>query len=184
MNNSGHMQNPPTEIHVTVDAPPTSTITSPTAGATVLTDHVVNITGTASDAGGGTVARVEVSVDGGANYSAATGSTSWSYNWTPTTPGQATIKSRAIDNSGIVQDPPAEITVFVVDQTPPTVTSFSPVDGAINVIQFANVIVTFSEAMDIRTVNNSTVELRDPSGALTQATVSPDASSRIFTFDP
>src|SRR5262245_33823744 len=162
---------------------PTSAITSPTSGATVLTGTAANITGTASDTGG-TVTRVDVSVDSGGAYSAATGTTAWSFSWTPATPGPATIRSRAVDNSGNVQDPPAEITVFVVDETPPTVTSFSPVDGAINVIQFANVIVTFSEAMDLRTVNNSTVELRDPSGALTQATVSPDASSRIFTFDP
>jgi hypothetical protein len=83
VDNAGNVQNPPAEIHVTVDAPPTSTITSPTAGATVLTDHVVNITGTASDAGSGTVARVEVSVDGGATWNVATGTTAWSYNWTP-----------------------------------------------------------------------------------------------------
>jgi len=45
---------------------PTSIITSPTAGATVSTGTTVSVTGTASDAGGGSVARVEVSVDGGA----------------------------------------------------------------------------------------------------------------------
>src|SRR5262245_26050646 len=44
---------------------PTSAITSPTSGATVLTRVTVNITGTATDTGG-SVARVEVSVDGGA----------------------------------------------------------------------------------------------------------------------
>jgi hypothetical protein len=55
----------------------------------------VSITGTASDAGGGSVARVDVSVDGGATYSAATGTTAWSFNWTPAAPGPATIKSRA-----------------------------------------------------------------------------------------
>src|SRR5262245_15414493 len=131
VDNSGNVQNPPAEIHVTVDAPPTSTITSPTAGATALTDHVVNITGTASDTGGGTVARVEVSVDGGANYNAATGTTPWSYNWTPTLSGSATIKSRAIDNSGIVQDPPAAVTVTVLDTTPPTSIITSPATGGI-----------------------------------------------------
>src|SRR2546426_696607 len=58
---------------------PTSTITSPTAGATFETGTAVSITGTASVAGGGTVARVEVSVDGGATFSAATGTTAWSF---------------------------------------------------------------------------------------------------------
>lgn len=90
---------------------PTSTITFPTAGATVVIGTTVTITGTASDAGGGTVAKVEVSVDGGATFSAATGTTAWSFTWTPTTPGQVTIRSRATDNSGNVQDPPAQITV-------------------------------------------------------------------------
>jgi Bacterial Ig domain len=90
---------------------PTSTITFPTAGATVVIGATVSITGTASDAGGGTVAKVEVSVDGGATFSAATGTTAWSFNWTPTTPGQVTIRSRATDNSGNVQDPPAQINV-------------------------------------------------------------------------
>src|SRR5215475_1519855 len=48
--------------------PPTSIITSPKAGATVFTGTTVTISGTASDAGGGSVARVDVSVDGGATY--------------------------------------------------------------------------------------------------------------------
>src|SRR5215475_15052607 len=85
--------------------PPTSTIMSPTEGATVLIGKPVAITGTASDAGGGSVVRVEVSVDGGANYSAATGTNPWSFNWTPSAAGQATIKSRALDNAGNVQNP-------------------------------------------------------------------------------
>src|SRR5262249_44181875 len=51
-------------------------------------------------------------VDGGATFSAATGTTSWSFIWTPTTPGQATIRCRAVDNSGNVQATPAEITVI------------------------------------------------------------------------
>ncbi len=95
-------------------SPPTSSITSPTSGATVSTGAMVSVTGTASDTGGGSVARVDVSVDGGATFSAATGTTSWSFNWTPTTPGPATIRSRAVDTSGNTQDPPAQIAVTVV----------------------------------------------------------------------
>jgi Bacterial Ig domain len=134
VDNSGNTQNPPAEITVTVrdSTPPTSAITSPAPGATVITGATVSITGTASDAGGGTVARVEVSVDGGATFSAATGTTSWSFTWmTPTTPGQATIRSRAVDDSGNQQDPPAEIKVTVIqDTTTPTSTITSPKAGA------------------------------------------------------
>src|SRR5262245_8183494 len=109
--------------------PPTSTITSPTAGATVLAGVAITITGTASDTGGGSVVRVEVSVDGGATFSAATGTNAWSFNWTPSAPGQATIKSRAVDNAGNVQNPPAEIhvtkgpTTFRVPSDRPTIQS-------------------------------------------------------------
>ena len=39
----------------------------------------VTITGTASDSGGGVVAGVEVSIDGGATWHAAQGTTAWSY---------------------------------------------------------------------------------------------------------
>jgi hypothetical protein len=111
---------------------PTSTITSPTAGATVLIGTQVTITGTASDTGG-TVARVDVSVDGGATFSPATGTTAWSFNWTPATPGPATIKSRAVDDSGNVQNPPAEISVTVPIRVPsdqPTIQS--AIDAASN----------------------------------------------------
>ena len=70
------------------------------------------------------------------------------------------------------------------DTTPPTVTSFSPAAGVINVNANANVAVIFSEAMNPATVNGSTVELRDPSNTLIQVTVSYDAASFTATLDP
>jgi hypothetical protein len=51
----------------TDSTPPTSTITSPTNGGTVVIGSAVSITGTAVDSGGGVVGGVEVSVDGGAH---------------------------------------------------------------------------------------------------------------------
>jgi photosystem II stability/assembly factor-like uncharacterized protein len=121
----------PTPTPAPDTTPPTSTITSPMPGATVLiiTGTTVSITGTASDTGG-SVARVDVSVDGGATYSAATGTTTWSFSWAPTTPGSVTIRSRAVDNSGNTQNPPAEVIVTVIrDTTPPTSTITSPKTG-------------------------------------------------------
>ena len=155
-------------------------------GAFVIVGTTVNITGTAIDIGSGSVVRVEVSVDGGANYSTAMGTSDWSFNWTPTSLGPATIRSRAIDNSGNVQDPPEVINVTVrnpPDVTPPTVTSFSPADGAVNVSAETNVIVTFSEAMDPASVNGETVKLR-VLGVPVLATVSYDAATFTATLDP
>src|SRR5215470_8648807 len=125
----GMTRSPNTPTPTPDTTPPTSTITSTTEGATVLIGKPVAITGTASDAGGGSVVRVEVSVDGGANYSAATGTNPWSFNWTPSAAGQATIKSRAVDTAGNVQNPPAEIHVTV--DAPPTSAITFPKEGAI-----------------------------------------------------
>jgi hypothetical protein len=145
VDNAGNVQNPPTEIHVTVagpPTPPTSTITSPTEGATLPIGIPVVITGTASDPDG-SVAQVEVSVDGGATYSVATGTNLWSFNWTPSLPGPVTIKSRAVDNTGNVQSPPAEIHV-TVNVTPTTirVPSDQPtIQSAINVAAFGDTVL-------------------------------------------
>ncbi|MCX5251033.1 DUF4082 domain-containing protein [Streptomyces sp. NBC_00201] len=77
---------------------PSVTVTSPASGVTVPALKPVTIKGTASDSGG-VVARVEVSTDGGSTWKAATGLTSWSFSWTPTTPGPASVKVRAVDDS-------------------------------------------------------------------------------------
>src|SRR5262249_36155159 len=93
--------------------PPTSAITSPTAGAVVHSGNPVTITGTAGDTGGGVVAGVEVSVDGGATWRSAQGTTAWSYVWTPGPLGPATIQSRAIDDSGNKETPATGVNVSV-----------------------------------------------------------------------
>ena len=79
--------------------PPTSTITSPAANASFPVGAPVTITGTAVDAGGGIVAGVEVSTDGGTRWHPATGTTSWSYVFTPTTIGTVQVRVRAVDDS-------------------------------------------------------------------------------------
>ncbi|MFK4100486.1 DUF4082 domain-containing protein [Streptomyces sp. NPDC019531] len=78
---------------------PAITVSSPASGVTVPALKPVTISGTATDSGGGVVSRVEVSTDGGSTWKAATGLTSWNYSWTPTAPGSASIKVRAVDDS-------------------------------------------------------------------------------------
>ena len=82
----------------TDNVPPTSGIFSPADGATFVTGQPVTISGFSSDVGG-QVAGVEVSLDGGATWHKASGTTSWNYNWTPASAGTFTIKSRATDDS-------------------------------------------------------------------------------------
>jgi hypothetical protein len=99
--------------------PPTSTITSPEQGATLADGSQITITGKATDAGGGVVAGVEVSTDGGSTWHPATLSTSaeqsvsWSYTWTAHGNPTTTIKSRAVDDSANVEKPSAGVTVNV-----------------------------------------------------------------------
>ena len=103
---------------------PSSAITSPANGANLPQGSPVTITGTATDAGGGVVGGVEVSVDGGATWHPTDGRASWSYTWTPSASGSVTIKSRAADDSGNLETPSAGIDVTIGtggDTTPPTV---------------------------------------------------------------
>src|SRR5262249_14190911 len=72
------------------------------SGVTLPAMSPVTVSGTAADAGGGVVARVEVSTDNGATWQPATGLGSWSYSWTPTATGSYTIRVRSEDDSANV----------------------------------------------------------------------------------
>jgi hypothetical protein len=99
--------------------PPTSTITSPSAGATLANGTTVTISGTATDSGGGVVAGVEVSTDGGSTWHPVTTmsvpntSVTWSYTWSVAGDGPVTILSRATDDSGNIETPGPGVAVTV-----------------------------------------------------------------------
>ncbi|HET7488416.1 MAG TPA: N,N-dimethylformamidase beta subunit family domain-containing protein, partial [Acidimicrobiales bacterium] len=92
---------------------PTSTITSPAAGATVPTGQPLTISGTAADTGGGVVGGVEVSVDNGATWHPATGRGTWSFTYTPSVDGTVTVRSRAADDSANLESPKPGNTITV-----------------------------------------------------------------------
>lgn len=91
---------------------PTSTITSPAAGATIQSGTPITITGTATDVGG-RVGGIEVSVDGGATWHRAEGRANWSYTASFSSPGSVTIRARATDDSLNTETPGAGITATV-----------------------------------------------------------------------
>ncbi len=93
--------------------PPISTITSPKSGAVFQFGIPATVTGTAIDTGGGVVAGVEVSGDGGQTWHRATGRASWSYSWTPMTAGSVTLLSRAVDDSANLEIPSPGVDVTV-----------------------------------------------------------------------
>ena len=98
---------------------PSATITAPSGGANFQSGSPITISGTASDAGGGQVGGVEVSTDAGASWHPAQGRENWTYTWTPGTVGAATIRARAVDDSGNLQTPGDQVSVNVVPRTCP-----------------------------------------------------------------
>ncbi len=120
--------------------PPTSTITAPAQGATLQDGSAVTIVGGASDSGGGVVAGVEVSTNGGSTWHPATLTTpaeqtvKWEYKWAAHGNPTTTIKSRAVDDSANLETPSAGVTVKVecpcsiwgAAVTPPTPDSGDP----------------------------------------------------------
>jgi hypothetical protein len=111
---------------------PTVTVNTPASNLTVPALTPITVSGTAADTGGGVVARVEVSTDGGTTWNPATGLNSWTYSWTPTTTGPASIKVRAEDDSvniGAVTTIPLTVGG---QQCPCSVWAASAVPGTVN----------------------------------------------------
>ncbi|HEX2708309.1 MAG TPA: N,N-dimethylformamidase beta subunit family domain-containing protein, partial [Solirubrobacterales bacterium] len=93
--------------------PPSATVSSPANGAGLADGETVTISGTASDAGGGVVAAVEVSTDGGARWHPANGTSSWTYPWVVHGAPSTSIEARAVDDSSNIGAPSAGKTVSV-----------------------------------------------------------------------
>ena len=112
-----------TDTLVLVDADaPTSTITSLSSGQYLNVTGTLIIGGDAGDPGvtASGIAKVEISLDGGATWTDTVGAESWAYAWdVPDTDGAATLLTRATDLVGNVGSPTA-LTVHL-DRTPPSV---------------------------------------------------------------
>ena len=91
-----------------------------TPGAAPQVGVAYTISGTVTDTGG-QVAGVEVSVDGGASWHAATwqaGQQGWAYTYTPGTSGAATFQARAVDDSVNLSPPVSSSTTVGAPQCP------------------------------------------------------------------
>lgn len=129
---------------------PVSTITNPVGSGSYTAAQPITITGTASDPGGGLVAVVEVSTDGGQRWHRATGFENWSYTWIPLAGGTYTLKTRAVDDSVNLEVPGAGVTIAV--DPAPTVSFFSTADTPAvttdNDTAYVNLGVRFSASQD------------------------------------
>ena len=95
--------------------PPVSRIDEPRTGSS-LPPGPVQISGASHDGGGGCVAAIEVSVDGGATWHPVEGREAWRYEWKPEGSGTRTILCRAVDDSGNLEAPAAGVTVTVSEE--------------------------------------------------------------------
>lgn len=84
---------------------PVATVTAPAAGTMAPLGAPVTVTGTAVDSGGGIVAAVEASFDGGATWHPAVGRESWSCVFTPVELGDVEVLVRAVDDSCNIGQP-------------------------------------------------------------------------------
>jgi hypothetical protein len=169
---------------------PNASITSPASGATFSSGANIAFSGTATDIGGGVIAAVEISTNGGSTWSQATftnaaGSISWTYSWTAGSDGTYNVKVRGVDDSGNIGNAGSGITITIGaggDVTPPTVSTVSPLSGATGVSLTTTVTADFNESINPATVSASTFQLRDASNNLVTATVG--GSSNEITLTP
>ncbi|MEM8860816.1 MAG: N,N-dimethylformamidase beta subunit family domain-containing protein [Chloroflexota bacterium] len=92
--------------------PPTSRVTHPADGS-LLSLNPIQIKGTAKDFGGGAVAGVEVSVNGGERWHPAVGREDWHFDWHPAEEGNYTICCRAVDDSGNLEQALSKVTITI-----------------------------------------------------------------------
>ena len=67
------------------------------------------------------------------------------------------------------------------DNTPPTVTSVSPANGATNVVANTGITANFSEAINGSTVTGTTFQLKDPGNTVIAASLSTSSSQATLT---
>jgi hypothetical protein len=91
---------------------PRSQLDYPRPGDDVPSCAAVTVRGIASDLGGGAVAGVEVSVDGGQRWSPAIGREQWTFTWMPEPEGVKSVMVRAVDDSGNVETTPQGARVY------------------------------------------------------------------------
>lgn len=103
---------------------PTASITSPAANETITQGSLVTVTGTAVDSGGGVVAGVEVSVDGGTSWHPAAGTSSFSYTGVLSSSGARAVRARAIDDSANIQ--PVSTDVAITTNCPCSIFGAAP----------------------------------------------------------
>ena len=161
--------------------PPTVTLLYPTADATL--SGTVTISATAAD--NVAVAGVQFLVDG-VNFGAEETTPPYAIAWDTTSAanGAHTVSAIARDGAGNTTTASALNVTIANDQIAPSVVAVTPTSGTIDVALTASVTVTFSEALDPATVNETTLILRDAVNNTVTVTVSYNLATQSATVTP
>ena len=116
----------PSQAAATLDTKaPTSSISDPKDGATILAGKSYTIKGTSADTGGSSVQKVELSLDGGTTWitvppktTNTTAGFDWGYLWSDPKVGTYNLKTRATDWVSNQETPGAGIKVTVATELP------------------------------------------------------------------
>ncbi|HJV64809.1 MAG TPA: Ig-like domain-containing protein [Geomonas sp.] len=113
-------------IAITVNAPPTITLTTPLNGATYTAPCTVTMTAAATPGTGAAVKQVDFY--NGATLLGSSTASPYSYNWNDPQPGSYTVTAKVTDTLGAsATSSAAGITV----KAPPTITVTTPVNGTV-----------------------------------------------------
>jgi hypothetical protein len=144
----------PAPTTITIAAPPTVTLVSPIAGATIGLNSPFAITAAATDSNivGGGIAKVQF-FDGstflGESTAPASGTNQYVFQWTPTAAGTSNLSALAINNLGIsTASAPVSVTVSAGGGSggggpvglPPVVSLTAPGNGAVVRINSSNLV--------------------------------------------
>ncbi|QOY51863.1 Ig-like domain-containing protein [Candidatus Sulfurimonas baltica] len=146
----------------------TVTFSEPMNSSTLNTSNVTvsgGVTGTVTDNG------TTLTFNPSSNLAYST-----SYTVTVST-GVQDVSGNALNSNHVFS-----FTTEDAETVPPTISSISPSDTAIDVSLNANVVVTFSEDMAAGTINTSNIVVKDSANAVVSGTVS--LSGNVATFSP
>ncbi|MEP7375511.1 MAG: Ig-like domain-containing protein [Chitinophagaceae bacterium] len=93
--------------------------------------------------------------------------------------GASGVKDLA--GNALASDYSWSFTTAAVDNTPPTITTVSPVNGATGIVSGTTVTANFNEAINATTVTGSTVQVRDAGNNLIAATINVSGSQVTLT---
>ncbi|WP_236019115.1 Ig-like domain-containing protein [Geomonas propionica] len=121
---------------------PETALSAPLAG-TVFSTSPATVSGTAT-AGTNALGSVQVSTNNGTSWSAATGTSAWSYSWTlPAEDYVAhTILARAVDNASNADPTPASVSVYVDTVAPSGLVNSTPANLATGVATTSSLVST------------------------------------------